>query len=109
MHILLWFLVYFLRYIYRLLASVAETDSGPGKRGDWKRTDRFVATAAIIVFLMSSALVDRLFSAPHALRAVQSAGHILWAPVFFLFWYPFGTASLVARLWLDYKKTHLCS
>lgn len=109
LHILLWFLVYFLRGIYRLLATVTEGDPRPERGEPWKHTDRLISLMAVIVFLANSAAVYRLFSSPDVLRAVESVGHILWAPVFFLFWYPFGTGSLVARLWLDYKKTHLCS
>jgi hypothetical protein len=82
---------------------------GPERSEAWKRPDCFISAVAVIVFVVSSVSVCRLFSTPDALRAVQSAGHILWAPVFFLLWYPFGTGSLVARLWLDYKKTQLRS
>ena len=103
--VLLWFLVWFLRGIYRGLAQLAETDAADSHQ--WRRRDRWITTVAIIVLAFSGLLLWRSFSLADPLRVARQATDCLWAPVFFLFWYPFGTASLVARIWLERKEMEL--
>lgn len=107
LHILLWFLIYFLRGIYRTLAEIVEKNFGRDKKKRWRNDDRFVTIVAILVFAFATICLYRSFFLTDALKAARLAAHLLWATVFFLFWYPFGTASLVAKLWLEYKKIQL--
>ncbi len=107
LHILLWFLIYFLRAIYRTLAEIVEKNSDKKEKRQWKRQDRFITTLAILVFAFSTMLLYRSFSLTDPLKAAHLAASNFWATVFFLFWYPFGTASLLAKLWLEYKKMEL--
>jgi len=62
---------------------------------------------AILVFAYASTILYRSFFLNDPLKAAHLAASIFWATVFFLFWYPFGTASLVAKLWLEYKKMEI--
>jgi len=107
LHILLWFLIYFLRVIYRLTAEIVEKNSGRDKNQKWKNQDRFITILAILVFAYTSFILYRSFFLNDYLKAAHLSGYIFWATVFFLFWYPFGTASLLAKLWLEYKKMEL--
>ena len=105
-HILLWFLIYFLRAIYRTLAEIAENNPEIGKQ-PWKNQDRFITIVAVLVFVFSTIILYRSFLFTNPLKAAHLAAFIFWATVFFLFWYPFGTVSLLAKLWLEYKKMEL--
>lgn len=105
-HILLWFLIYFLRAIYRTLSEIVENNPEIGKQ-PWKNQDRFITIVAVLVFVFSTIILYRSFSLADPLKAAHLAASIFWATVFFLFWYPFGTASLLAKLWLEYKKMEL--
>jgi magnesium-transporting ATPase (P-type) len=107
LHILLWFLIYFLRAIYRTLAEIIEKSSDGDEKPPWRNQDRFITIVAILVFTFSTILLYRSFSLTDPLKAAHLTAHILWATVFFIFWYPFGTASLLAKLWLRYKKMEL--
>lgn len=107
LHILLWFLIYFLRVIYRLTAEIVEKSSGKDKNQKWKNQDRFITIVAILVFIYASSILYRSFFLNDYLKAAHLSGSIFWSTVFFLFWYPFGTASLLAKLWLEYKKMEL--
>ncbi len=107
LHILLWFLIYFLREIYRLTAETVEKNSDKDKNQKWKNQDRFITIVAILVFTYASSILYRSFFLNDYLKAAHMSGYIFWATVFFLFWYPFGTASLLAKLWLEYKKMEL--
>lgn len=107
LHILLWFLIYFLREIYRLTAEIVEKSSGKDKNRKWKNQDRFITIVAILLFTYTSFILYRSFFLNDYLKAAHLSGTIFWATVFFLFWYPFGTASLVAKLRLKYKKMEL--
>jgi len=106
LHILLWFLIYFLREIYRTLAEITENISGKDKQA-WKNTDRFITIVAVLTFAYGTMILYRSFSLTDPLKAAHLAASIFWATVFFLFVYPFGTASLLAKLWLEYKKMEL--
>ena len=106
LHILLWFLIYFLRVIYRTLAEIVESNPDIDKQ-PWKNQDRFITIVAVLVFVFSTIILYRSFSLTDPLKAAHLAASIFWATVFFLFWYPFGTASLLAKMWLEYKKMEL--
>ncbi len=107
LHILLWFLICFLRGIYRAMAEIVEENSNEDEKQQWRSQDRFVTIVAILAFVFSTFLLYRSFSLTDPLKAARLAASIFWATVFFLFWYPFGTASLIAKLWLKYKKMEL--
>ncbi len=106
LHILLWFLIYFLRTIYRTLAEIVESNPDIDKQ-PWKNTDRFITALAVLTFAYGTIILYRSFLLTDPLKAAHLAASIFWATVFFLFWYPFGTASLLAKLWLEYKKMEL--
>ncbi len=107
LHILLWFLIYFLREIYRLTAEIVEKSPGKDEKHKWKNQDRFITIVAILLFAYASFILYRSFFLNDYLKAAHLSGNIFWATVFFLFWYPFGTISLLAKLWLEYKKMEL--
>ncbi|MBA7506054.1 hypothetical protein ES706_04734 [subsurface metagenome] len=107
LHILLWFLIYFLRGIYRMTAGISEKNSGKDEKQRWKKQDRFITIVAILVFAYASTILYFSFFLNDPLKAAHLAASIFWATVFFLFWYPFVTASLVAKLWLEYKKMEM--
>ncbi len=104
-YILLWFLVWFLRGIYRGLAQLVHKDAVSSQ--EWRRWDWLMTTVAIIVLAFSGLLLYRSFSLTDPLRAAHQATACFWGVVFFIFWYPFGTASLVARIWLEHKRMEL--
>lgn len=105
LHILLWFLIYFLRGIYRLTAEIVENSNGDKKK--WKNQDRFVTIVAILVFAFATVILYQSFSLDDLPKATRLVTGNFWATVFFLFWYPFGTASLLAKVWLKYKEMEL--
>jgi len=107
LHILLWFLVYFLRGVYRMAAEITEKNSDKGKKQQWRNQDRFITIWAILIFALSTFFLYRDFSLDDPLKAAHAAPYVFWAAVFFIFWYPFGTASLLRKLWLEYKKMEL--
>ena len=107
LHILLWFLIYFLRGIYRLTAEIVEKSSSKDEQHKWKNQDRLVTIVAILTFTFATVILYHSFFLKDPLRAARLSGGIFWATIFFLFWYPFGTASLLAKLWLEYKKMEL--
>ena len=95
LYVLLWGLVWFLRGIYRRLAAPTETEAAGGEK--WRRQDRLITIIAIVVFAFNGFFLYRSSSLTDPLQAAHHATISFWATVFFLFWYPFGTASLVAR------------
>jgi len=107
LHILLWFLIYFLRAIYRTLAEIIEKSSDGDEKQPWRNQDLFMTILAILVFAFFTILLYRSFSFTDPLKVAHLTAHTFWATVFFLFWYPFGTASLLAKLWIRYKKMEL--
>ena len=104
MHLLLWFLVFFLWHVDRLIgripSSTARVRPSPGER--WT-----VFLCALALCTFSTALLWQSALMQDGLKLVRVSRYILWGPVFFLFWYPFGIASAVARLWLTYRKLEL--
>jgi hypothetical protein len=107
LHILLWFLIYFLRGIYRLTAEIVEKNADKDKKQKWKNQDQLVTIVAILIFAFVTVILYKSFFIKDPLKAAHLSGCIFWATVFFLFWYPFGTASLLAKLLLEYKKMEL--
>ena len=106
-HILLWFLIYFLRTIYWIMAEIVDKTSDQKQMRDRKNSDRFVTVLAIVVFAYETFFLYRSFFLDDPSKISDLAAHIFWGTVFFIFWYPFGTASLVAKLWLEHKKMEL--
>ncbi|RKY06872.1 MAG: hypothetical protein DRP66_07945 [Planctomycetota bacterium] len=106
-HILLWFLIYFLRVIYWILAEMVDKTSDEKQIRERKNTDRFVTVMAIVVFAYQTFFLYRSFFLNDPSRVSDLAAHIFWGTVFFIFWYPFGTASVAAKLWLEHKKMEL--
>ena len=105
-HILLWFLVYFLHMIYKL--SVEITDKIPMvNNNQHQKADRLITIVAIFIFLFSTILLYFSFNLDSSLKATRLTVLILWSSVFFLFWYPFGIVSLVSKLWLECKEKEL--
>jgi len=104
-YVLLWFLVWFLRGTYRGLAQLVHQDALSSEK--WRRQDRWITIVALAVLVFDGLLLYRSFSLTDPLRVAHQATAGFWATVFFLFWYPFGTASLVGRIWLEHKKMEL--
>ena len=103
LHILLWFLVYFVWRIKALLGKITQTaPTGTAARqgGD---PDRTLLIAAPISFAFTTLLLVLGFSLTDPLKASQMTVLMLWAPVFFLFAFAFRTGSLVSKLWLAHK------
>ena len=107
LHVLLWSLVYILRGICMEMEGLIEKRLGNDERRRNKNQNLFLTIWAIIVFVLSTWLLYRSFFLTNALKAVQTAVSILWATIFFLIFYPFRTASLIGKLWLEYKKMEL--
>ena len=104
LHTLLWFLIYFLRCIYRGLAAMPQKNLNKEEK-NWKQTDRFITTVACLVFVGTTIMLINAFKITDPLKAAGCANSVLWASVFCLFWYPFGIASLIGKLWLEFKKS----
>jgi len=107
LHILLWFLIYFLRVIYRILAETIEDAPERNEKQQWRKQDQFITVLAVLVFTFATFLLYRSFLFTDPSKAASIAARIFWATVFFLFWYPFGTASLAGKLWLEHKRMQL--
>lgn len=107
LHVMLWFLVYFLRAIYRTLAEIMDEQSDANKRQPWRKQDQFITIVAIAALTLTSILLYRSFFSSNPSEVADLPAHAFWATVFFLFWYPFATASLLAKLWLRYKQMEL--
>jgi len=107
LHILLWFLIYFLRGIYWILAETFDEPSKGTSQTQLRKDDRVVVIIAVLMFLFSTYMLCQSFLVADPLKASSRAGSVFWATVFFLFYYPFATGSLAAKLWLEYKKKQL--
>jgi len=90
-----------------LTAEIVEKNSDKDKKQKWKNQDRLVTIVAILIFTFATVILYHSFFLKDPLKAARLSGGIFWATVFFLFWYPFGTASLLAKLCLEYKKMQL--
>ena len=106
-HILLWFLIYFLRRIYWILAEIVDKTSDQKQIRGRKNTDRFVTVVAIVIFANKTYFLYRSFFQEDLLKISDLAAHIFWGPVTILFYYLFAMASLIAKLWLEHKKMEL--
>jgi hypothetical protein len=107
LHILLWSFVYIQRGNCMNIEELIEKMLGNDEKRRNKNQNLFITTVAIVVFVFSSLLLYRSFFLTDHLKAVQTAVSILWATIFFLIFYPFRTASLIGKLWLEYKKMEL--
>lgn len=107
LHILLWFLVYFLWRIRTLLEKT--TQGTLVKQEDHKRMgqERLVEIGALVMCVFTTLLVVLAFSLKEPLNAARMTVLMLWGPIFFLFWFAFRAASLASKLWLEYKKLEL--
>jgi len=72
-----------------------------------KNQNLFLTIWAIFVFVLSSWFLYRSFFLTDSLKAAQKTVSILWATIVFLNLYPFRTATLIGKLWLEYKKMEL--
>ena len=101
LHILLWFLVFFLKMTYCGLVGIFEKNSGKYKK------NRRHMIILVCVFLFSSFLLYFSFSLEDPLKAAQLRIYIDWSSLFFLFGYAFRIASLMSDIWLKYKQMEL--
>jgi hypothetical protein len=67
----------------------------------------FLTIWAIVMFVLSTWFLYRSFFLTDSLKAAQKTVSILWATTVFLIIYPFRTASLIGKLWFEYKKMEL--
>jgi len=100
-YVILWFLVWFLRDIYRRLAALTETEAAGSEK--WRRQDRLITVVAVILLGFNGFFLYRSSTFADPLRAAREATFSFWATVFFLVWYAIGTASLVARIGSDHQ------
>lgn len=106
MHILLWFLVFLL---WRLERLICRTPSSQKRAGQTKRENRTVFICALAACAVGTAFLCGAGFLRDPLKVAQVSRYILWAPVFFLFWYPFGIATVAARLWLRFREMEILS
>ena len=90
-----------------MAAENEEMLSEQAEKKQWRKQDRFITVVAMLVFSYASILLYLSFSLSDPSKAAHLAPSIFWATVFFLFWYPFGTASLLAKQWLRCKELSL--
>ncbi|MHC4560418.1 MAG: hypothetical protein ACYTFW_25630 [Planctomycetota bacterium] len=107
LHILLWSLIYILRGICMEMEGLIEKRLGNDESRRNKNQNLFLTILAAVLFVLSTWFLYRSFFLTDSLRAVQTAVSILWATTGFLIIYPFRTASLIGKLWLEYKKLEL--
>jgi len=107
LHILLWSFVYILRGICMNMEELIEKKFDNDERRRSKNQNLFLTIWAIVVFVISTLFLYRSFFLPNSLKAAQTTVSILWATIFFLIFYPFRTASLIGKLWFEYKKMEL--
>ncbi|MGD8501151.1 MAG: hypothetical protein PVJ86_10920 [Phycisphaerales bacterium] len=107
LHILLWSLVYILREICMNMEELIEKKFDNDERRRNKNQNLFLTIWAIVVFVLSTWFLYRSFFLADPLKVAQTAASILWATICFLIFYPFRTASLIGKLWLEYKKMEL--
>ena len=90
-----------------MLAEMVDKTSDEKQIRERKNSDRFVTVVAIMVFTFNTFLLYRSFFLNDPSRVSDLAARIFWGTVFFIGYYPFGTASLIAKLWLEHKKMEL--
>ncbi|MHC4639260.1 MAG: hypothetical protein ACYTBV_17420 [Planctomycetota bacterium] len=106
LHIMLWSLVYILRGNYMNMAETINKN-GREKKQPSRYQNRFITILAIVLFVFSTIFLYRFFFLTDPLRVAKKAIGILWSAIPFLLLYSFGTASLIAKLWFEYKKIEL--
>ena len=107
LHILLWSLVYILRGICMNMEELIEKQFDNDERRRNKNQNLFLTIWAIVVFVLSTLFLYRSFFFTNTMKAAETAVSILWATIFFLILYSFRTASLIGKLWFQYKKMEL--
>ncbi len=107
LHILLWSLVYILRGICMEMEGLIEKSLGNDEKRRNKNQNLFLTIVAMVLFILCTWFLYRSFFLTNSLKAAQKTVSILWAVTFFLIFYPFRTASLIGKLWLEYKKMEL--
>jgi hypothetical protein len=106
LHILLWSLVYILRGLCMQMQEIMVKICGQDEISQHK-IPLFITIVALLVFALATRALYRSFFFDDPLKAADTATDILWAPIAFLILYPFATASLNAKLWLQYKIMEL--
>lgn len=101
LHILLWFLVFFLKMTYHGLVGIFEKNSRKYEK------NRSCIIILVCVCLFSSFLLYFSFSLEDPLKTAQLRIYIDWSSLFFLFGYAFRIASLMSDIWLKYKQMEL--
>jgi len=107
LHILLWSLIYILRGICMEMEGLIEKRLDNDERRRNKNQNLFLTILAIVLFVLSTWFLYRSFFLTDSLKAAQKVVSVLWTTIFFLIFYPFRTASLIAKLWFEYKKMDL--
>ena len=107
LHIFLWSLIYILRGICMEMEGLIEKRLDNDERRRNKNQNLFLTILAIVLFVLSTWFLYRSFFLTDSLKAAQKVVSVLWTTIFFLIFYPFRTASLIAKLWFEYKKMDL--
>lgn len=107
LHIMLWSLVYILRGNYMNMAETINKNLGREKKQPSRYQNRYITIWAIVGFVFTTIILYRFFFLTDPLRVAKKAIGILWPAIFFLLIYSFSTASLIAKLWFEYKKIEL--
>ena len=107
LHIMLWSLVYVLRENCMNMEELIEKRFDNDESRKNKNQNLFLAVLGIIMFILSSIFLYRSFFLVDSLRAAHKAAGILWTAISFLILYSFYIASIIAKLWFEYKKIEL--
>lgn len=105
-HLLLWFLVFFLWKVEWLVRRIRSADKHAGGS---KREGRIVLICALAACALGTAFLGGANFPRSPLKIAEVSRDVLWLPVFFLFWYSFGIATAVGRLWLAFKEMEIRS
>lgn len=101
MHLLLWFLVFFLWRVERLMGRIWPSSN---RARPTREENRAVFIAALVVCALGTGFLVQAALVQNPLRIAEAARYILWCPLFFLFWYPFGIGTAAARLWIKFRE-----
>ena len=107
LHIMLWSLVYILRGNCMNMEELIEKKFDNDESRRYKNQNLFLTILAILVFIFNSIILYRSFFLVDSLRAAHKAVGILWPAIIFLIFYSFYIASLICKLWFEYKKIEL--
>ena len=89
------------------MAETINKNFGRDEKQPSRNEYRFITILAILLFVFTTILLYRFFFLTDPLRVAKKAINILWPTMFFLNFYSFSTASLIAKLWFEYKKMEL--